>query len=1120
MGEFSGYDVAAAVGAALPPEVERKTDTSTSNKESTASTQTQKYFKSNESNILNKYRSITYNFTLAGLPSDYVSRPEAYREGELGLVILKSGGKGFTGITSPTKSSAAQRKQVETEVYDKFDSKTKTEVDTKNISQLESDNQLLVKEFNSKSPGRFDMFIENVEIETLMSFSEQSNTTLPTKVKFDVIEPYSVNGFIEALHVAAVAAGYTSYVNASFLLKIEFWGIPDSDTQEFKQPEKIKADRYFPIGLTNVEVELTEKGTKYSCSAVPYNERTFGQPSLIKKPIKMEGKSVNDILTNFMKSFNEQIKQSDEDGKTESSNSDEYIIKFVDWDAAIGWKDSPESKIAKSPLLNLFEDNVLYGFAQPNQGNNAYKPGTEPKSIAYNPEKAVVNFPEGKSVHDVISAVIRDSEYIRTLLRDLANKDVARSKIDSFGLVEYFMIKVETANLDVYDTVTKKPYQKFTYVVSPYKVHFTRIPMYGSVQLKEEEYAKLSLREYNYFYMGKNIDVLTFRLNFNTLYFEAVPVSMADQNTPNYRDSAKPDSRNKAQLSAPSKEEQVCNNPAHPMPPVREVSTPVQPADGSAVPIQNDPYSTMARSMHDAIVNSKASMVTGEIDILGDPYYLVTGGMGSYNPTPEQDKKGSVGQGESNPLGGEVNITINFRNPIDIDSFENGGVMKFDPKRVPFSGIYMVTKVSHTFKDGLFKQKLDIIRKPGQILDDNCGTVGIDELTKSVVNSDNKAVVTPAENQAPSARLDSTGVDTLLSRGAPNLSSNFTNAVGGLGGPSLATAFGAVSKGSLQAGSSVIGQMLPSDVASNIRLKTSSLANLMQDKLSSAALVNAAANVITGNASAKQVLGSLAGSVLGAVINSSVKSSNVGSGIGEGAKVSIPGVSSLPTDPTALDVKAGVTAIGASVAGVTALSKDLGANALSSISRLGTNASQLVGDIKSKIDSSLGSIADPKAIAAKVGLNSSKLSGLSNNLQSKMSDQISDLKNKIPANVDLAQMYSKGLALDVLPSSKFGNIPPSTPFMTAPLPDADVGVAAASQLISTTNLNLNKVDGTAIKDKLNTAKTQLSKLTGNVNIPDSSSLGSVAVSFGSKAAASPLNSLIKKVSKLPSDNQT
>jgi hypothetical protein len=381
-------------------------------------------------------------------------------------------------------------------------------------------------------------------------------------------------------------------------------------------------------------------------------------------------------------------------------------------------------------------------------------------------------------------------------------------------------------------------------------------------------------------------------------------------------------------------------------------------------------------------------------------------------------------------------------------------------------------------------------------------------------------VVTPAENQAPSARLDSTGVDTLLSRGAPNLSSNFTNAVGGLGGPSLATAFGAVSKGSLQAGSSVIGQMLPSDVASNIRLKTSSLANLMQDKLSSAALVNAAANVITGNASAKQVLGSLAGSVLGAVINSSVKSSNVGSGIGEGAKVSIPGVSSLPTDPTALDVKAGVTAIGASVAGVTALSKDLGANALSSISRLGTNASQLVGDIKSKVSSSLGSIADPTAIAAKVGLNSSKLSGLSNNLQSKMSDQISDIKNKIPANVDLAQMYSKGLALDVLPLSKFGNIPPSTPFMTAPLPDADVGVAAASQLISTTNLNLNKVDGTAIKDKLNTAKTQLSKLTGNVNIPDSSSLGSVAVSFGSKAAASPLNSLIKKVSKLPSDNQT
>ena len=45
---------------------------------------------SGEQNVLNGYRSITYNFTLAGLKKEYLKEPNKLREEELELIILKS----------------------------------------------------------------------------------------------------------------------------------------------------------------------------------------------------------------------------------------------------------------------------------------------------------------------------------------------------------------------------------------------------------------------------------------------------------------------------------------------------------------------------------------------------------------------------------------------------------------------------------------------------------------------------------------------------------------------------------------------------------------------------------------------------------------------------------------------------------------------------------------------------------------------------------------------------------------------------------------------------------------------------------------------------------------------
>ena len=1114
-----------------------------------------------DTNILNSYRSVTYNFTLAGLKKDYLKDPRKYRESELDLVILKSGGKGNSIISGSGPAEQDVRLSQRNDDADPRDRKVQSAAQT-NVD-VSNNNTSMIQGFNNRSPGRFDMFIENVEIDTLMAFTEGSGSTLPTQVKFEVIEPYSVNGFIEAMHVAAIAAGYPSYLQASFVLKLEFWGYPDKGN--FSEPEKIpKSERYFPIGLTGIEVDITERGTRYKCTAVPFNERAFGEPNVIKKPIQMSGEYVSSILLDLIKNINEQVSKSDKDGKSESlgNKHDTYSIKFPKWSDAEGWTDGI-NEIATSKLSEILKDNALYKMVDPatagkpdaykKQGSSQPTPAQqskEPEAIKYTPGKTVVQFAENMNIHEAISSVIRDSEYTRNILKDV------KKSIDQFGMINYFMVKVEVTNLNVINETTKKPFQNFEYVVTPYKVHYTRIPTYGQEQIDDRNLKSLSLRQYNYIYTGKNIDIINFKLNFNTLFFEAVPAAMGNSDTPSAKTGAAPDNgvvvRQNATPTETVQKQQV------PTPPTKVETTPVQSEGGNAGQPLNDPYAILAKKMHSAIIDSKASMITGEIEILGDPFYLATGGVGNYVSTPES--RGKTKDGEADHIFSEVLITINFRNPIDINP--DTGMMIFDPELIPFSGVYKVNKVGSSFKDGNFKQRLEILRIPGQILDQDIKPSDPADANFTRPAPGNQVVPDATRAENPSQRLDSSTALEQLDRGLPSPGlpgelSNFTAATGGLGGSTagmlMQTPGRVLKSGALAAGSSIIGQPLPTDIASNIRLNSSGLGAINQTGLGSAALIALASNVITGNIPAPRAVGIVATAIGGLAISSVLNKSNKGSGIGEGATVKLPGVA---LDPTALDVKFGSTIdptrlADGSVNSILGGTKELGAAAVGIVSSLGTKISPFAKDIGSKIAAFGGSAADPQAIGAQVGLDVSQLSGLSGQYQSKALNQIASFGNNTPEGVNLAQAADAGVVLDYISPSKIQNIPPTTPYSTAPAPGVDIAyvnevaakggatavanlygvsnvkgisgnllpagvVASALASIPTSQINpfsnitgqFNAVDVNSIKDKAASAQSQLSGLTGSIPILDKNLVGSVSAKFGSSASASPLNKLI------------
>lgn len=1068
-----------------------------------------------EGNILNGYRSITYNFTLAGLPSNFLSSPTAYRGPELTLIIAKSGGKG-PGAMQGNK---------------------------------------LAPGFNQKSPGRFDLFIENVEMTTLMAFSEKSNMTLPADIKFDIIEPYSVNGFMEALNVAAQEAGYVSHHGASFVFKVEFWGIPDSDVNEFKPPEKIpKTERYIPIQISKVEVEVTERGTLYRCQAIPIEQGLgFGQPNKLKKSVNMVGNTVKDILDNLMKNLTDQAKKYEKEGKANVNNFDEYKIKFPTFVPGAGWT-GPDNEISKSKVTEILRENTLYKQDDPGTTTKETNYKIPAGSSKHIPRTAQVHFAENSMVHEIVSSVIRDSEYVRDIIKNID------SKKDSNDQIEYFLVRMEVENKEgTYFEAEKRPYQKYTYVVTPYKVHYSKIPMFSNEQYPEEKLAGVTLREYNYIYMGKNVDVLKFRLNFDNLFYEEIPVSTGNKLTPNAKTAttSKPED-GEPKLKDPTKEQAQANRiPLHPIK-TDSPQTDVKTSQGMGNQHKDDPYDVLAKNMHDALVNSQAAMLSGELEILGDPFYLVTGGMGNYDPPSEPGNNYVTQNGEANFNYGQVLVSINFRNPIDIGTFDQGGLMYFDPVRVPFSGVYQVTKATHYFKDGVFKQKLDVLRMPGQILKNNDNMYAPVPTTSNpgqrLINNPDKFEASPSGEppSVPEQRMTMMpAMSDVLNRGVPSAGlpgelSNFTDATGGLGGADmLSDTFGDTPIASLlQSASSVVGQELPTDLTSDLRLNFSGIGEMAQNNLDLASLVRSASNIITSGMSFKDLASSVANSIVNNELTSALNKFNAGSGIGQGASSLVQWAGEL-TDPTALEVKFGeninpIQLPLGSISNTLGLPTDLGDRSMQLMNNLvDQKANNLVGNIQNNIGTILGTVADPAGIAQRAGINSSRASGLSSKLQSKVVNQITNLIQNIPKDVNIEDAIKSGISFNSITPNSLKNMPPTQPRATASTPRGDVDFIAnifqskgrvglenlyntknvsnvSSNIAPTSALNIalqnvlrstegslsnlnvytNGTDRVAINGKVDTANSTLGSIFGNVSITSKGIQGSIGSKLG------------------------
>lgn len=940
-------------------------------------------------NVLNSYRSVAYNFTLAVIPISQQNNLSLFNTDNPSIVIATTKGKKTAGVVvSPTNSAATTSfkvpdSQVQSTVS--ADSKTALNVAIQNRQQTTQYAKDIVNGFNAFSPGRYDMFIDDVDLKSLFAFDKDTGVSLPVELTFNVLEPYSINGFIEALMAGSIAAGYNDYMSASFALIMDFIGYPDGPGTPYPEPVP-KSTRAFPIILIGMEVSVTDQGTQYRVAATFSSDKALGASiANVKQSINGSGNTVKELLTDIVKNINKQTEESDKSTKKSPLGHDKYEVLFPVYDNRgniIPGKDNP---IASASFENTLKTSKMS--APDAQGSN-YQSSPLSKN-ASNSGKVSSGIISGHSaqfdintpVNEIISGVVRDSVYVTRILKAFYGGGNPESVVKDQRINYFIILPQITEQAGPVNPETQRPYTTYTYLVQPYQMLYNSVlPGMSRQYIDDKKLAQQALRTYNYIYTGLNTDVIDFKIELNTLYFEALPKAMG--NNPGQNATNTPSKNNTTNVVSKPQNRKAGGPVQGPVAPRREVaeSSTNQVGDTpNASSSSNSGWQQLSKVMHNAVIDSQFGLISGELTILGDPYFLTIGSHGNYKVKNNTVGK-EAGNGEAALTAGEVFININFRNPVDINvpSTEHGvnGFMNFDGQLISFSGVYKVLEVRSEFKNGLFKQTLKILRVPGQPQNSN--------QTKDKLNSQFGSTPDPEDTKkqdsSPAGPKDTvttndgkTGsrVSTL------NLSANQVSALnvtspGGLGG-NIGTVFGAKNNaGNLP--SSIYG-IVPNGVnqyATGIRASANGLYAAQGSALSAAASVNAATSVYS--------------SVLPTVANA-----------GQNLSDQITKANNALTSP---------------------------------LSNASLNAANNVTGAVNNAQASVDNFVNGSLASAKIfGVNASGISGLGSNnlLSTRQIVSLNELNQVIPANVNMKTAANQGVLTDSLNKSAIESLPPIPP---------------------------------------------------------------------------------------------
>ena len=594
--------------------------------------------------------------------------------------------------------------------------------------------------------GSPEYFIDNFKMVAAIAPSPATGNSNAINFEFDIMEPYSMGLLLQSMQSASLKAGYADYLEAPFLLRLDFKGYNDQG-----QFIKTLKPKHFVMKFKKVSFSVTEGGSQYSVQAYPYNHQGFADTvDMLFQDISIGPEpgaeaTVQSILADsnnpksLVRVLNDNEQKLVNQGKYKIR--DQYEIQFpertYDFVAADPVEDPTSMTVdpglqeavrkvgsgGKSPGAEGTADAGInpiglsgFDYTAQKGGNFAFSKEDDVLDketgriqrgkLSINPKERIFNFTQKMKITDIITQTILSSRHSHKAV-------TGELPITEEGYVNWFRVDVQIEFLDYDDSIGDYA-KKYIYRVVPYLAHAS---VFGSTTAKppgQQELQKQIVKEYNYIYTGQNADIIDFDIKINNLFYTGINPTVegntqAEQN------------KNNTGTVAQGTKSATGNTTTDPKAQVANLGKSKTKKDPALLKYQGGGGSgtssveqKVAENFHNALVkNASADLIKVDLKIIGDTFWLVESGLSNHFVEAAPAAQ-FMNDGTANYEGNDVFIRINFRTPADVDV--EGGLYKFSKatKRSPFSGIYRVFKCENEFSGGLFTQTLQCVRMQGQ----------------------------------------------------------------------------------------------------------------------------------------------------------------------------------------------------------------------------------------------------------------------------------------------------------------------------------------------------------------------------------------------------------------------
>ena len=636
-------------------------------------------------NILHQYRTFNYRITLA-IISNAEYESQSYKLNGFDYIVLQSHGKAL-------------------------DNNANTNSNT--LNKIQS----FVNILGASGKNNYNFYIDDLYIKNYVAGSKD----IATEIKMKVIEPYGIDTFLKTIISGLSAKGYyTLDKGVNFVMKIDFVGY----REESDDPEVVPySTRYYPIVITKLDANLSEKGTVYDITAAPMNDMgRLDDVNAVKDNISLVGNTVQEFMKDLENKLNELGK---------SSKDTTYIPNTL---YEIEWQDSEFLKeIKESPMFDVFQESGMKQFLKDKAAYVEVKKSTVTTKDANDVEKTntVITVDGRAGLTNLIDGIILESKYsvdrVKAEFKGYYNKD---------GHINWWRVIPKIRNGKWIKTQNR--HQKIvTFLIVTRVVPFSKVTTIFRPDhvTKPDDFETLVARNYEWNYTGNNKDIISFNLNFNQLWTKII--------TGDY--GQKPESYGASKMSTTERKQNeakglettsaVTNNDTAN---ISSASGSVTTANGSTnasivasttttdtkgdsskknqikSSAETDPFFDLTRDIG-AIINNPYEQVSMTMEILGDPMWLGTQYIDSKS-TAQGSSLFTVDGGIAIRTVDPVVRVIAYA-PTD---FNAQGFLapevSMNRSLSMYSAYYTIYEIENFFQNGVFKQKIKGYRNTQQDL--------------------------------------------------------------------------------------------------------------------------------------------------------------------------------------------------------------------------------------------------------------------------------------------------------------------------------------------------------------------------------------------------------------------